>query len=322
MELTMSLALEGKTSGSEAQVRAARSRRYLRLALLYLVFLALAEALTVYADIRLGMIAHITLLVALLANAASTGDETLRRSLLALAIAPLVRITSVSLPLERLTRTESFLVAGIPMLAAASATARALRLSRMDVGLVMKMWPAQLAVFLAGFAFGIIEYLILEPQPLIPELSLASVWVPVLVLTVATGFAEEFAFRGVIQSSLSQTMGRMAIPYLAAVFAVLHLGYRSGLDVLFVFAVGLFFGWVVFKTKSIVGVTLSHSATNVTLFILVPLLLVGSPGGSGPEVGQFPAKIVAATSQQAADGVQADERLAQNLPLSVGLVSL
>jgi membrane protease YdiL (CAAX protease family) len=58
---------------------------------------------------------------------------------------------------------------------------------------------------------------------------------------------------------------------------VLHFGYHSLLDVVFVFAVAVFFGWVLLRTRSIVGVTLSHGLTKIRLFLVFPLLLAQTP---------------------------------------------
>jgi membrane protease YdiL (CAAX protease family) len=60
--------------------------------------------------------------------------------------------------------------------------------------------------------------------------------------------------------------------YVNAVFAVLHIGYLSILDVVFVFLVGLLFSLFALRTKSIVGVTIAHGAVNISLFLLLPFL--------------------------------------------------
>jgi membrane protease YdiL (CAAX protease family) len=62
----------------------------------------------------------------------------------------------------------------------------------------------------------------------------------------------------------------MGLLSVAVVFAILHIGWLSVLDVFFVFMIGLFFGFVVLKTKSIAGVSLSHGLTNVFLFLVMP----------------------------------------------------
>ncbi len=58
--------------------------------------------------------------------------------------------------------------------------------------------------------------------------------------------------------------------YVSGLFAILHMGFLSWLDVIFVFSVALFLSWVVKKTGSLLGVTLSHGITNIMLFLVVP----------------------------------------------------
>ena len=76
-----------------------------------------------------------------------------------------------------------------------------------------------------------------------------------------------------MKSSALEAFGRWGIIYVSLLFAVLHIGFLSGIDVAFVFAVALFFGWVVQKTGSLIGVTLSHGLTNIMLYLVVPFLL-------------------------------------------------
>ena len=76
-----------------------------------------------------------------------------------------------------------------------------------------------------------------------------------------------------MQSASRDALGKAAILYVSAVFAVLHIGFLSVPDVAFVFVIGLFFAWVVMKTGSILGVTLSHGITNIGLLLVRPLLL-------------------------------------------------
>ena len=60
------------------------------------------------------------------------------------------------------------------------------------------------------------------------------------------------------------------IVYVSFIFAILHMGFLSWLDIAFVFLVALFFGWMVKKTGSLLGVTLSHGITNILLYLVVP----------------------------------------------------
>jgi LysM repeat protein len=132
----------------------------------------------------------------------------------------------------------------------------------------------QLLIGLSGILLGYIEYLILRPDPLVAELSLKQVWLPILILLVFTGLLEELIFRGVLQTNAVERLGRLGILYVAIVCTVLHLGYNSLLDIFFVFAVALLFGLLTFRTGSLLGVSLSHGLTNVALYLVFPFLLV------------------------------------------------
>jgi membrane protease YdiL (CAAX protease family) len=101
----------------------------------------------------------------------------------------------------------------------------------------------------------------------------AEVWLPALILMACTGFGEELVFRGLLQQVASDALGRWAGPYVAVLFAVLHVGYLSFADVVFVFAIALFFGWAADRSRSIVGVTVAHGLINIALFLVVPFIV-------------------------------------------------
>src|SRR2546430_496189 len=63
---------------------------------------------------------------------------------------------------------------------------------------------------------------------------------------------------------------RYGLLYVTAIFASLHLYFLSATDMAFVFAVGLFYGFVVLNTKNLWGVILSHSLGNVILYLVAP----------------------------------------------------
>jgi membrane protease YdiL (CAAX protease family) len=108
---------------------------------------------------------------------------------------------------------------------------------------------------------------------LINELTLQSLWLPALIFFVAVGFTEEYIFRGVLQRTTSQVMGSWGIVYASTIFALMHMGFYSWLDVVFVFGIALFFGWSVKKTGSLFGVTLAHGFANIVLYLIAPFFL-------------------------------------------------
>ncbi|MGA9348528.1 MAG: CPBP family glutamic-type intramembrane protease [Anaerolineae bacterium] len=249
----------------------------LQVALGYLGVLSVAEVLTALLAPQGGLALYGILLVILLLHTALTWEHPSHGLLLSLTFAPLIRLLSLSLPLAGLPLLYWYFIISVPLVVAAVIALRTLGFSWTRVGLNLRALPIQFLVGLTGLAFGYIEYQILRPGPLAKALTWEQLWIPVLILLVSTGFVEELIFRGVMQQAATEALGRYGILYVAVLFAVLHVGYKSLLDVLFVFGVALFFGWVVARTSSILGVTLSHGLTNIVLFLVVPLSPMFNP---------------------------------------------
>ena len=178
-----------------------------KIALGYLGVLTLAEMLTVLYDPRLGLILHGLLLVALLFHAARSWEKPIHGLLLTLIFAPLVRLFSLSLPLQGIPVVYWYLITSVPLFVTALIAIRNLGFSRADVGLKLGALPTQLLIALSGLVLGYIEYRILQPEPLAEALTLQQLWLPALILLIGTGFMEELLFRGVLQRVATESLG-------------------------------------------------------------------------------------------------------------------
>jgi len=263
------------------------------IALGYLAALAVAESIATLVEPRVGLVMYGALLLLLLFHAARNWEHPTHRLLLALAFAPLIRLLSFALPLTHFPQIYWYLITSVPLFVAAFLAARTLRFSPRELGLNLRGIPLQLVIGLTGLTFGYIEYQILAPAPLAKGFTWGQIWLPALILLISTGLLEELIFRGLLQRSATETLGRYAVLYVAILFAVLHFGYKSLVDVVFVLGVGLFFGWIVARTGSIVGVTLAHGLTNITLFLVMPFLFVAVPQRAAP-VADRPIPAIAA----------------------------
>ncbi len=240
-------------------------------AIIYLLAIIAAETVTVFVQPVWGIVCLAIVLVAVIVHSALASDSRYRHLVLSLALVPLVRIISLSMPLVNIPQIWWFPIIYAPLLAAAIVVVRILGLRAREVGLNFRLFPIQLAVGLSGFLFGVIEYFIMAPEPMIIELTWQEVWLPALIFLVCTGFIEEFIFRGVLQRTATEVFGGWwGIIYVSLLFAVLHIGFLSLIEVIFVFFVALFFGWVVKKTGSLFGVSLAHGITNIILYLIVP----------------------------------------------------
>jgi membrane protease YdiL (CAAX protease family) len=192
-----------------------------------------------------------------------------------LALAPLIRLLSLAFPLTNFPTIYWYAVVGLPLFIATLMSVRVAGLNRNMIGLHFswRSLPVQLLIALSGLAIGFIEYLILRPDPLVAELSWELIWLPALILLLFTGLLEELIFRGVMQTSSIQVLGQLGIVFVAIVFAVLHMGYGSILDMIFVFAVAMIFGLLVQRFRSLLGVSLAHGLTNISLYLIFPFLL-------------------------------------------------
>jgi membrane protease YdiL (CAAX protease family) len=240
---------------------------------IYLQLITLAEVLTTLRAHSLGLALHSLILCVLLFHGAFEQNLRYRRFYLSLSLAPLMRVLSLSLPLSGRPLVEWYFWIGLLVYVGIFFTMQITQISPRRVGLLLGKMPVQLLVGLIGIPLGIIEYFILKPEPLVPEFSLEAMVLPALVLIVFTGVLEEVLFRGLIQQIGIACYGRFGITYTGLLFAVLHVGYGSFADVIFVLVVALLFGMITHRTESLLGVSIAHGVTNIGLLLVFPHLI-------------------------------------------------
>jgi membrane protease YdiL (CAAX protease family) len=234
-----------------------------------------AEALTIY-NPTFGITLHVVILFSILTASVLIKNSAFSSLLFALAIIPLIRIISLSLPLTYFGYIMWFLLTSVPIFIAVFACMMIQRLSLKEAGITLpkaKDLPIQIGVILMAVPIGIVEYHLLRPQPLSYGLEPTLLIATVIILVIYTGFVEELAFRGLLQYHAIKTMGWWGILLITALFGIMHLGNLSPWDVLLAFTVGGIYALVAQKTGSIYGVSLSHGLVNVTLFLFAPIYL-------------------------------------------------
>lgn len=125
-----------------------------------------------------------------------------------------------------------------------------------------------------GVPFGAVEYLIIRPSPGFPDFRLSWFVLNLVYMLFFVGLGEELLFRGVIQRSLERALGpRSGLVATAVMFAIMHLSWRNAWEIVFVFAAGLVLGYMMQRTKSLVGPTVLHGVNNTFLLAVAPFLL-------------------------------------------------
>jgi membrane protease YdiL (CAAX protease family) len=127
------------------------------------------------------------------------------------------------------------------------------------------------AAILIGYILANMEFLVLGPNPLIPDLSLFNLMALALVMIVFVGFGEELVFRGFLQTRIEGHWGApLAIFVSAFTFSIMHSGYSSVPYLLFVLFVGGLLAYLFWRTRSLIFVSLIHGILNFFLFSFLP----------------------------------------------------
>lgn len=122
-----------------------------------------------------------------------------------------------------------------------------------------------------GYLLSNIEFLIIQPTALVPEIDLYYMFALALIMIFFVGFGEELMFRAILQRRLQTKLGAFGGILLAsAIFAAMHSVYFSVPYLIYVFVVGLFLGVAYHRTRSLGLVSLIHGSINFFLFSFLP----------------------------------------------------
>ncbi len=244
---------------------------------IYILLITGAEVITSFLHPCLGFFCHAVIMFMLVGHAVFLypAEKNSSYLLISIALAPLIRIISLYAPLSGFNVLQWFSILSIPIFSAVLILILFQHLNGKDIGLVLKLRqiPLQLAICFTGIPLGFIEYSILKPDYRVEEFSFGSFMTAVIILLVCTGFMEELIFRGIIQhNAIKYFNPNIGIFFVTLLFAVMHIGNMSLLDVVFVFLIGYFYAYAVRFTGSIIGVSISHGLTNVILLLFMPLI--------------------------------------------------
>lgn len=242
--------------------------------LILTIIIFLSEFLTTYGNMNLGLIIHSIVLIALIVGSGLSTSESFSNLLRSMIILPLIRIIGLSMPIMQIDPLYWFPIVSIPLFAVAFILMRSQGLTRESVGIIWDNVPVQALIPITGVITGIIEYFILRPEPLIASLNWINLAVGGIIIIISTGFAEELLYRGLIQKNAENVMGKYyALFFASLLFTALHMGWTSSLDLLFVFIVAMFYGYIFQKTRSIIGISFAHGISNILLFLVMPFLI-------------------------------------------------
>jgi membrane protease YdiL (CAAX protease family) len=127
------------------------------------------------------------------------------------------------------------------------------------------------AAMVIGLVLANMEYVVLGPNPLVPDMGPFNLILLAVVMIMFVGFGEELIFRGFLQARMERHWGaKTAIFASAFTFSIMHSGYASVPYLFFVFFVGLVLAILFWKTRSLMFVALIHGILNFFLFSFLP----------------------------------------------------
>jgi CAAX protease family protein len=242
--------------------------------LFYIIALIVAEIVTNYYFLSWGILIEAVIIIFLIIQSSLYRSTQFSYLLQAMILVPLMRIMSLSIPVKEIEPLYWLAILIVPLLAACLILIRSQNLSWSRVGLTLGNLPLQLIIGFSGLFLGFIEYLILQPKALIPNLYFFNLIFASVIIIISTGFIEELIFRGIIQKNAENLLGKVwGLLFVSVLFTSQHIGWNSVLDLTFVLGVSLIYGYVFMKTRSILGVSLSHGLSNVVLFLILPFIL-------------------------------------------------
>lgn len=120
---------------------------------------------------------------------------------------------------------------------------------------------------------GILEYIILTPTPPSPFFDAKYLVRDTIYMLFFVALAEELLFRGLIFNDLKRIFGwKSALLAQGVLFGIMHMTWRSPLEIAFTASAGLFLGYFYYRTKSIVGPISMHAFNNIMLVSILPYL--------------------------------------------------
>jgi len=234
--------------------------------------LAGAELLFVERHVLPGLVVDAALALGLANLAAATSPVGEGRLFGVLALVPLARLLSFTMPLGQVPPLYWHALVGAPLLPALALAARAYGFSSASLGLRRAGVVRQFLIAATGVPLGMAAYAILRPAP-VASLDWSHLLVGSLTLLVFAAFVEELLFRGLLQQAAVRVFGTTGALLVNVVFAVTAIGSLSAGYALFVGLMGGWFSFAVGRTRCLWGVIGAHALAAVGLILVWPVVL-------------------------------------------------
>lgn len=247
----------------------------------YMATLLLAQLTITHYSETWGLLIQAFLIICLITASLSTESVKFTYFLQALIILPLIGIINLNFRVIQASPLYLLGIISVPLVLAIYILMKNQNITREKAGLVAGNLPIQLILGSTGVALGVIAYWIMKPPALLPDLnpfapglSLVNVVLAGVILMVTTGFLDELLFRGMIQRLGENVMGNYwSIIFTSILYTIIY-GLFSPLNMVFVLLISLYYGLAFQKTRSVLGISISHGLCNAVLYMVLPFIML------------------------------------------------
>lgn len=223
--------------------------------LVYGSLIVLAEAVLVLFNATVGVVLQAAILIVVVSHSAFARVPR-DPALPVLALVPLIRLLSIAMPIPAVPPITIHALVGAPALLGAILSARAIGVTRAELGLERPRSFSESALMaLIGLPLGLVARSVgLAPVvtgDVHPLLAIAVIVIFVVLL-------EELVFRGLLQRVATTRSGLPGIIAVNVLYAGMYVGSGAPMAVLFMGVTGTLFGSIVRRSGSLWAVLAAH----------------------------------------------------------------
>ncbi|AKB83929.1 CAAX amino terminal protease family protein [Methanosarcina barkeri 3] len=234
--------------------------------------ITLIELLIFGGRLKEASIAYTLLLLSLSYSIAVMKKPEIRKIYQALLLLTIFRLVNFSMPIFFEKDLYSFIFIYVPMaipITLATVHQKVRYERKRDT--LKRMWIYLPLSVLAGLVFGQIEYILIGSRELISDLSSTNLLILIIVMVFIVGLIEELIFRSILQTSLEKFLGSAWGIFLSSLlFGIMHSTYGTPYEIVYMFFLGGFLGYLFYRTRSLPLVVMIHGSINVFLFGIIP----------------------------------------------------
>ena len=201
-------------------------------------------------------------------------NEEIQKTYQALILLPILRLVDLSMPVFYDVKLYNLIFIYGLLVIPVSIAATNQEFTRTQLGITFKKIGIYIPLSIVlGLLIGAGEYLIAGKHLLIGDLSVFSLLMLSIIMIFFVGLVEETIFRSILQNRLETAFGnREGLIITSILFGLMHSGYGNINEIVYTSLIGIFIGYLFYRTRSLPLVALIHGFINVFFFGIIPLL--------------------------------------------------